>query len=660
MNNNFFSNSKSHLISNKSLKENHFEKFLNNIIANPYYNYIANNKIQKKDIRISTNIKEISKENTNEFYDKIRKYKTPKNINRNFKCRPSQYKYIKKDKDDYNNFIFNYKSYIKRNNYNNSLQINENANYNESIFDPKKISNNYINFNTDKECSKITPAIEKTKIKLNINDYKEKKKKDKFNYKNNNIRIGFFAQKDNMGIPYLFDTFTMFSNKYSNKSEKTRHEVILNDLFKLKGFLKGNPNNKITLFKNFLCKYKISDIELSEDKILEICNILSTYDNELFIHFLKPHLNLKDMALDLINNLSSLKDIIANNNADNIDNTNNNINNNAISTNNNTNTNTNNNTDNNNNIKNNIKTTNSSTDFLNNINDDLLFKTKINNKIEAKDNRNARNTLNGKISNKTNDFFSKTQNSFINKKNIIFYQSPYFIPPKSHHIIISTNNKPKNFSSKRKLDLSETNSLLKNLKYQTKALGPSKEYSINNDLLINDISKEMKILEHNYNKVLITNRTPNFKSKTQNKLKFLSKKGLYHSSTAMNYLKKGCDNYDSLNSKDFFSKTSVHFFNKNNRIKINNGKINLKIISLKLEKIDKLKKSNSNTEPCFKKGKRKKVKSLNEINVRMYYKPIKYKFGYKQIKDQNKITECAALNFAKKKKYDPMGLICNL
>ena len=654
MNNNFFNNSKSHLINNKSLKENHFEKFLNNITANPYYNYIANNKIQKRDIQINKNIQEISKENTNEFYDKIRKYKTPKNINRYFKCRPPLYKFIKKDKDDCNNFIFNYKSYIKRNNYNNSFHINENENYNESNFDPKKISNNYINFNTNKECPKITPTTEKIKIKIKINDYKEKKKKEKLNYKYNNIRIGFFGQKDNMGIPYLFDTFTMFSNKYSNKSEKTRHEVILNDLFKLKGFLKGNPNNKISLFKNFLCKYKISNIELSEDKILEICNILSRYDNELFIQFLKPHLNLKEMALDLINNLSSFKDNIANNNEDN---TNNNINNNAISSNNNTNTNINDNTDNNNNKKNNIKTTNSSTDFLNNINDDLLFKTKINNKIEAKDSRNARNTFNGKISNETNDFFSKTQNSFINKKNIIFYQSPYFIPPKSHHIIISSNNKPKNFSSKRKLDLSETNSLLKNLKYQTKALGPTKEYSINNDLLINDISKEMKILENNYNKVLTTNRTQHFKSKTQNKLNFLSKKGLYHSSTAMNYIKKDCD---SLNSKDFFSKTSVHFFNKNNRININNGKIKLKIISLKLEKIDKLKKSNSNTEPCFKIGKRKKVKSLNEINVRMYYKPIKYKFGYKQIKDQNKITECAALNFAKKKKYDPMSLICNL
>ena len=33
---------------------------------------------------------------------------------------------------------------------------------------------------------------------------------------------------------------------------------------------------------------------------------------------------------------------------------------------------------------------------------------------------------------------------------------------------------------------------------------------------------------------------------------------------------------------------------------------------------------------------------------------------YQQIKDLNKVTECAALNYAKKKKYDPLGLECNL
>ena len=91
----------------------------------------------------------------------------------------------------------------------------------------------------------------------------------------------------------------------------------------------------------------------------------------------------------------------------------------------------------------------------------------------------------------------------------------------------------------------------------------------------------------------------------------------------------------------------------------NKKKLYLQIISLKKDKIDKLKKLISKTEPSFKRKINKKAKSLNEINIRMYYKPIKYKFGYKQIKDQNRITEMAALNFGLKKKFDPMGLICH-
>ena len=40
----------------------------------------------------------------------------------------------------------------------------------------------------------------------------------------------------------------------------------------------------------------------------------------------------------------------------------------------------------------------------------------------------------------------------------------------------------------------------------------------------------------------------------------------------------------------------------------------------------------------------------------MYYKAINYEFGYKQIKNLYKITEIAALNFAKKRKIDKMRI----
>ena len=663
MYNNILKNSNSHLINNKqkikSLKDNHFIKFLNNLTANPYYNYMSNNNIQKANkikldnSSLKTYNKEINKDNTNEPNYKIREFKSPKYLNYHFKFKAPQFKNIKIDDTNTeinknNNIIFNYKSYFKQRNTSHFLKYNK-IDFNDFNYDPNKISNNFINFNTDKECSKTPQKKEKIKIKININEYQEKNKKSKTNYKHNSIREGYFGRKENMGIPYLFDTYTIFSNKYSNKSEKCRHEMILNDLHKLKGFLKGNPKNKISIFKDFLKKYNISNIEqFSDDKILKICNILCSNDNDILIHFLKPYLNTKDMVLDLINNLSLLKQ-----NKKNTDINNKNNNNNIMKP---INYNFNNNKDN---I---YLKQNSSSELLNNINDDLLFKTKINNKNEhTKDSRNIKYNINDKISsnNNTKDFFSKTENSFYNQKAMSIYQSPFFIAPKSHHIFLYPQNKPNiNISSKKKLDLSETNSLLKNLNYQTKALGPTKEYSLNNDLLINDISKEMRELENNYNRVLISNKDEDYKSKTQNKFNIFKKKSLYHSPTTMNYIKKDF----KIRPKDIFSKTSIQFYDKNKNItNQKNNRINFHIISLNIDKNDdKLKKSNSNTEPCFKRKRNKKLKSLNEINIRMYYKPIKYKFGYKQIKDQYKITECAALNFAKKKKYDPMSLICNL
>jgi hypothetical protein len=255
---------------------------------------------------------------------------------------------------------------------------------------------------------------------------------------------------------------------------------------------------------------------------------------------------------------------------------------------------------------------------------------------------------------------------------MIIYQSPFFVPQKTH-FISSLKNKLNYKAPKKKLELSDTNSLLKKLSYQTKALGPTKEYSTNNDLIISDISKEIKDLKNKYNRVLITGKIYNLKeekekNKTQTRFHFsknnfqnefcLFSKVLSHSPSVAN-------KYPTLKSKDFFSKTSIQFYNNNVNLKekneINrNKKINLQIISLKNENFEKLKKCSSNAHPTYEKIIKNKYKSFNERNIRMYYKPIKYQFGYKQVKDMHKLTECAALTFAKKKKYDPLGLLCNI
>ena len=167
------------------------------------------------------------------------------------------------------------------------------------------------------------------------------------------------------------------------------------------------------------------------------------------------------------------------------------------------------------------------------------------------------------------------------------------------------------------------------------------------------MSKEIKELKKNYYKVLILNKKDDYENKTLNKCNNIFKnKVLYHSPTSMYYT----TNKDfTINNKDIFNKTSIQFYTNNKNKK---NKIHLHIISLKNNTIKKI--NSNNNESSFKMKIKKKEKSLKEINIRLYYRPIKYKFGYKQIKDKYKLTEMAALNFAKKKRFDTMGLINNI
>lgn len=113
-------------------------------------------------------------------------------------------------------------------------------------------------------------------------------------------------------------------------------------------------------------------------------------------------------------------------------------------------------------------------------------------------------------------------------------------------------------------------------------------------------------------------------------------------------------------TKDIFNKTSIQFkTNKNKKEKISLTKPNINILSLNNKNFEKLKNQInqlSNQKIPKKKIDKNMEKKLSEINERMYYKAINYEFGYKQIKDLYKITEVAALNFAKKKKIDKLSL----
>ena len=137
------------------------------------------------------------------------------------------------------------------------------------------------------------------------------------------------------------------------------------------------------------------------------------------------------------------------------------------------------------------------------------------------------------------------------------------------------------------------------------------------------------------------------------KFELLKKKGISHSSLNNN---KNNSEFKINDDKNIFNKTSIQFKNKTNQKKIENIKPNMNIISLNKKHLEKLRNIISDSKIIDKKIDKTIEKDLDKINERMYYKAINYEFGYKQIKDFYKITEVAALNFAKKKKFDKMKL----
>jgi hypothetical protein len=275
-----------------------------------------------------------------------------------------------------------------------------------------------------------------------------------------------------------------------------------------------------------------------------------------------------------------------------------------------------------------------------NLNDGPLLEIKINKNFKNKNKESKKNLIKNKK-------MSKTDNYFYNKMKRETYQSPFFMPFKSHRLN-SNNNLKKNF-----VDLSNTNSLLKLLSYQNKVQKPNKCYSLDNDLLINEISKEIRELKNNFDKLISNNQIKSDRNYYQ-----IYKKGNSYSSK-ISYM-KNMNSQANNDTKDIFNKTSIQFkTNKNKKEKISLTKPNINILSLNNKNFEKLKNQInqlSNQKIPKKKIDKNMEKKLSEINERMYYKAINYEFGYKQIKDLYKITEVAALNFAKKKKIDKLSL----
>ena len=610
----------------KSLKNHHFSNYIYSLLISTYNDYLSNIKkenilseeskvkdgLNNKNNKIS--LKSNNPKGIKEYSPS--KFKSPKLIDYHYKYKAPQFNKFniikrtldaqnsKNDEEKINNNSLNLFTHRTKKNKNDN-NINEHE-Y-KAKYDPIKVSNNFLKFNASKEYSKLSQKLDKNnkkEVSKNINNTNGKIKLSKNNIKQGIIE-GYFGRKINTDIPFLFDISSTFYNNYANKSEKVRHEAVLNELNKLKAFLNNDPKNKINIFKNFLVKFNYKNIaNLSNQEILSMCDFLCINDNDILFHLIKPYFKSKDIITDLIDNLVF---IIKDKQEFNLG------------------------------LNSNDK--HDSREIFN-LNDGPLLEIKINKNFKNKNKESKKNLIKNKK-------MSKTDNYFYNKMKRETYQSPFFMPFKSHRLN-SNNNLKKNF-----VDLSNTNSLLKLLSYQNKVQKPNKCYSLDNDLLINEISKEIRELKNNFDKLISNNQIKSDRNYYQ-----IYKKGNSYSSK-ISYM-KNMNSQANNDTKDIFNKTSIQFkTNKNKKEKISLTKPNINILSLNNKNFEKLKNQInqlSNQKIPKKKIDKNMEKKLSEINERMYYKAINYEFGYKQIKDLYKITEVAALNFAKKKKIDKLSL----
>ena len=103
-------------------------------------------------------------------------------------------------------------------------------------------------------------------------------------------------------IPLFYEYFYTHRNNYSSKSEKSRHEILLNEISKLKFYLQQNPNEELLILKDFLQKYNIKNIsDYSEEKLLYICKLICKSKQNILLNIIKPDSTMKKMIYNLLN-----------------------------------------------------------------------------------------------------------------------------------------------------------------------------------------------------------------------------------------------------------------------------------------------------------------------------------------------------------------------
>ena len=396
---------------------------------------------------------------------------------------------------------------------------------------------NSINYLLDKN-----EMLIKNEKKFNIKNFnfktnkKSGKNRNIFKINNFSSRNGMYGKKNN--LPLFYEFSLTHRNYYSSKSDKNRHEFLLNEFHKLKFYLENNPNKELLIIKDFLHKFHIKNIEkYSEEKLLYLGKLICKNKENKLMNLIKPDSNIKKTIYNLLDNSFEL-------------------------------------------------------------------------------NQNPKNNYYLERNNSIYNQYPNNENKNILRKNKTYYN-------------FRVNKRKKYF------DINETNSKLKYIEHQKKMDFTNKNYSENFNLLINDISKEIKEIELKIKKEQ-EHENPIKRDGlfiTQVKRASLSYKNINNKKlilSPINIKKRGrileiprCKSIASIVN----NKSEIYNFCLNNKKKKN------KIVYLKANELikDKI--------------------NMKDIVQRLYYAQTQKKFGLSDIKRNLKLTEYVAFNFAKKKLY---------
>ena len=227
---------------------------------------------------------------------------------------------------------------VIENSKSNSISLNNTKEGNKIIKSEKnkkkKILNKIITKNNSQNNIFLSPNIKKSDIEFNKSNYIDKsvknwgdvknkyfdhiknqeaiKKLEKENLSkkqiNNKYRKFYFGRQRIYGMPYYYDISSTYMNDYYNKSEHKRHEILIDEISKLRAYLQKYPNkNNVEIIKDFLNKHNIQNIDkLTNYQLIQLGKFVCQEDIYKTNSLLKPYMNVKDMIYDILQNSLTL------------------------------------------------------------------------------------------------------------------------------------------------------------------------------------------------------------------------------------------------------------------------------------------------------------------------------------------------------------------